>query len=59
MFNDTVQMTPYYIEHYEDIQEKYPTMPVEEQMLICNAKDMEGIFLQSPLEKNPPKWYKD
>ena len=38
MINDTVKMTPYYIEHYEDIQKQFPKMPVEEQMLIINAK---------------------
>ena len=24
---------------------------------VSNVKDMKGIFDQSPLEKNPPKWY--
>ena len=26
---------------------------------VSNVKDMNRIFLGSPLEKNPPKWYKE
>ena len=26
---------------------------------VSKVKKMEGIFDKSPLEKNPPKWYKN
>lgn len=26
---------------------------------VSNVKDMDNIFIDSPLEKKPPKWYKN
>ena len=26
---------------------------------VSNVKDMHDMFYKSPLEKNPPKWYKE
>ena len=36
MINKPVQMTPFYIQHYEEITEKFADMPVEERQLISN-----------------------
>ena len=36
MLDDPVMITPFYIEHYDDIQKKFPDMPKEEQMLLAN-----------------------
>ena len=38
MINKPVNITPYYIAHYEEILEKFPDMPIERRQLICNAK---------------------
>ena len=36
MIDEPVYITPFYIEHYDEIIKKFPGMPVEEQMLLSN-----------------------
>ena len=37
MIDAPVNMTPFYIESYDEIQVLFPDMPVEEQMLLANV----------------------
>ena len=38
MIDAPVMMTPFYIQHYEDIIKTFPNMPLEEQMMLSNIQ---------------------